>query len=74
MHNLKDLERCGFDDVCFKTIYERHKSETMITDLMLNKLPLFIDVNCMEYILSILEEKRDQSKNADYDDEFRVYR
>jgi Ser/Thr protein kinase RdoA (MazF antagonist) len=65
----KDIEkREKFMDDYFKTVLEGYKSETTITDSMLNKLPLFIDVNSMEYILGLFEEKRDQGENFEYDE------
>ncbi|WP_434756637.1 phosphotransferase enzyme family protein [Paenibacillus amylolyticus] len=84
MYDLADLWRSGmgwiqfepdagkrkiFMEDFFNTALEGYKSETMISDSMLEKLPLFIQVTLMEQIVDEFENMRDNGEELECDEE-----
>ncbi|WP_258881624.1 phosphotransferase enzyme family protein [Paenibacillus sp. sptzw28] len=62
-------KRKKFMDDYFKTALEGYKSETRIEDSMLEKLPLFIQVNLMEGIVDAFEVMRNNGEEPECDEE-----
>ncbi len=50
-------------DNYFNTVLEGYKSETDIDDSMLAKLPLFINAHCMECVLGMFTENREDCED-----------
>lgn len=66
----RDIDkRRGFMDGYFKTVLDGYKTETSISDSMLEKLPLFIQAVVMEGILDELEVRQHGDYIDDEDDE-----
>ncbi len=53
----------------YKTVLEGYRSETGIENSMLDKLPLFIQVNLMENIIDAFEVMRNKGEEPDCDEE-----
>jgi Ser/Thr protein kinase RdoA (MazF antagonist) len=53
----------------FQTALEGYKSETMLEDSMLERLPLFINVTIMENIMSKFEQMRNNGEEPECDEE-----
>ncbi|MCM3272766.1 phosphotransferase enzyme family protein [Paenibacillus elgii] len=62
-------KRKKFMDDYFKTALEGYRSETMIENSMLEKLPLFIQVNLMEGIVDAFEVMRNNGEEPECDEE-----
>ncbi|KZE81078.1 aminoglycoside phosphotransferase [Paenibacillus elgii] len=62
-------KRKKFMDDYFKTALEGYRSETRIEDSMLEKLPLFIQVNLMEGIVDAFEVMRNNGEEPECDEE-----
>nr|WP_307471951.1 phosphotransferase [Paenibacillus harenae] len=61
-------KRKKFMDDYFKTALEGYRSETRIEDSMLEKLPLFIQVNLMEGIVDAFEAMRNNGEEPECDE------
>ncbi|MDQ6420437.1 phosphotransferase [Paenibacillus sp. LHD-117] len=62
-------KRKKFMDDYFQTALEGYRSETRIEDSMLEKLPLFIQVNLMEGIVDAFEVMRNNGEEPECDEE-----
>jgi len=62
-------KRKKFMDDYFKTALEGYRSETRIEDSMLEKLPLFIQVNFIEGIVDAFEVMRNNGEEPECDEE-----
>jgi Ser/Thr protein kinase RdoA (MazF antagonist) len=62
-------KRKKFMDDYFKTALDGYRSETRIEDSMLEKLPLFIQVNLMEGIVDAFEVMRNNGEEPECDEE-----
>ncbi|MCJ8013570.1 phosphotransferase [Paenibacillus sp. KQZ6P-2] len=62
-------KRKNFMDDYFETVLTGYRSETGIDDLMLDKLPLFIQVSLMENIIDTFEVMRNNGEEPECDEE-----
>jgi Ser/Thr protein kinase RdoA (MazF antagonist) len=62
-------KRKKFMDNYFETVLEGYKSETGIENWMLDKLPLFIQVNIMEGVVDAFEVMRNNGNEPECDEE-----
>lgn len=60
--------RKKFMEDYFETILAEYKSETDINDIMLEKLPVFINVGLMEYIVDSFEVMRNNNEELECDE------
>ncbi len=67
-------KRKAFMDDYFETILAGYRSETRLDDSMLDMLPLFINVNMLEYIIEGFKDMRDSGEEPECDEElsFRI--
>lgn len=60
-------KRREFMDAYFKTALEGYRSETVLEDSLLDRLPLFIQTTLMEYIVYEFEQIRSSGEQSGYD-------
>ena len=62
------VQRMNYMHHYFETILEGYRSETSISDELLNKLPLFIDMVLIENIVDEFECAAREGEELDYED------
>lgn len=58
-----------FMDDYFQTVLDGYRSETNLDDAMLEKLPLFIQVNLLENIVEYFKDLKSYPEESEYDEE-----
>ncbi|WP_223199689.1 MULTISPECIES: phosphotransferase enzyme family protein [unclassified Paenibacillus] len=66
-------KRKQFMDEYFQTVLAGYRSETQVSDAMLEKLPLFIQVSLLENIVDHFEVAQREGKEPEEDDEVLLY-
>lgn len=66
-------KRRQFMDEYFQTVLAGYTSETQVSDVMLEKLPLFIQVSLLENIVDYFEVTQREGEEQEEDDEALLY-